>query len=151
MTFRHRTEMQSSFLPVAALLDAKLEMCTLDGQTQIVDRSNRDAFDKSGFGQYSWVYEFSQREPFGSYISQATVTVAFVEPLVQEEPRRLSFRWCAEVFALGSQSWHRVEGIEHIEVSDLGALDLDSSISRLLRLAWEQQSPRLPPFAVQQK
>ena len=138
---RHRDQMRSAFVPVAELLDAKLCECAVDEGTEVLDRSNRTGFEKSGFGQHSWHYSFVQRRPCGSYMAECTASVWFVEPLHEGALREVSLEWRSEVFAIGSPSWHSEHGRETVALADLPSLDLATATSRLLRLA-QSRLPR---------
>ena len=105
MDFRPDSEVRSAFKRATGQLDHALTMARPHLLTQgisIRDFSNRSGFDKSGFGQPSWSYDFERRSASASPICRVSVSVSYDEPILEGERAILQAQLTVSVFHLGA-------------------------------------------------
>jgi hypothetical protein len=101
---REGADIETSFSAATRLLDDALLFASprlAHRGIEIIDRSNRSGFDRSGYPNYFWEHEFRNRSALEKCVLLA-VRVAWVEPtMLSELPGQVNVRVRVEVFYPG--------------------------------------------------
>lgn len=117
-----RERAEASFRKVEQVLDTALAILrTGMYEYNFLDFSNRTGFEKSGFPYYLWEVHLQRDSLPYPMISREEVCISYVEPMEEDEEKRIQISAIAEQFLIGKASHFKRRLDHYVRVEEAAA------------------------------